>query len=133
MKTAFRIILTILVFFAAYYFIYWLPLSLLPAFHKIDYLPQIISLLIAIGLSVFIWKKTATAANSLAVQIIKGGIIVGAIGFIIGFIGPLIFGVGGNLGPLYGIFITGPFGFLIGLIGGAINWLVKSKRKVPVL
>ena len=57
-----------------------------------------------------------------------GGIITGSVGFVIGFIGPMIFS-DSNQGPLLGIFITGPLGFILGLFGGAIVWLFKTKNK----
>jgi hypothetical protein len=49
--------------------------------------------------------------------------ILGVIGFLGGFIGPLIFTPAANQGPLLGIFITGPLGVVIGAIVGAIKAL----------
>jgi hypothetical protein len=49
-----------------------------------------------------------------------GGIVVGGLGFIIGFFGPLLWAPDANQGPLLGIFITGPIGFVIGAVGGAV-------------
>jgi len=49
-----------------------------------------------------------------------GGIILGGIGFIIGFFGPLLWAPDSNQGPLPGIFVTGPIGFVIGAVGGAV-------------
>ncbi len=48
----------------------------------------------------------------------RWGVILGAIGFACGFVGPVIFAPEANQGPLLGIFITGPLGFLIGLAVG---------------
>jgi hypothetical protein len=45
------------------------------------------------------------------------GLTVGGIAFLIGFVGPMIFG-GGNQGPLLGIFYTGPIGTAVGLAWG---------------
>lgn len=47
----------------------------------------------------------------------KGGVMVGALSFALGFIGPLIVWPDGNLGPLLGILITGPLGFVGGALG----------------
>jgi len=47
-----------------------------------------------------------------------GGLMIGAIGFILGFFGPIIFAPDANQGSLLGILITGPLGFILGLIGG---------------
>ena len=46
--------------------------------------------------------------------VLRGGLVVGAVGFAIGFIGPLIWSPGANQGPLLGIFVTGPIGFVVG-------------------
>lgn len=59
-----------------------------------------------------------------------GGIVVGGVGFIIGFFGPLLWAPDANQGPLLGIFITGPIGFIVGAVAGAI--LGKSPRKRDV-
>jgi len=129
MKTLIRIISTFFSVVASYYFIYWVPFSLIPGARNIPAIPIIISLLIAVMIGIFIWKKTGAFSNSLSKYIIMGGIITGGIGFIIGFFGPIIFNPSANQGPLLGIFITGPAGFLIGLVGGGIYWRLKVKNK----
>ena len=45
---------------------------------------------------------------------------LGGIGFLAGFVGPIVFMPQANQGPLLGLFITGPGGFLLGLLLGAI-------------
>src|SRR6266404_2909751 len=50
----------------------------------------------------------------------KWGLIVGAIGFLGGFVGPIIFAPQSNQGPMLGIFITGPIGFAAGAIYGVV-------------
>ncbi len=45
-------------------------------------------------------------------------LIIGAIGLVGGYVGPLIVTPGANQGPLLGIFFTGPIGFVLGSIGG---------------
>ena len=44
-----------------------------------------------------------------------GGLLLGGIGFVAGFFGPIILTPGANQGPLLGIFITGPLGFILGV------------------
>lgn len=51
---------------------------------------------------------------------LRGGCLLGLIGFAGGFVGPLIFAPEANQGPLLGIFITGPLGFVAGLLLGAV-------------
>ncbi len=45
-------------------------------------------------------------------------LLLGGIGFALGFFGPMIFAPGANQGPLLGILITGPAGFFLGLAWG---------------
>jgi hypothetical protein len=56
---------------------------------------------------------------------VRGGLLLGAIGFAIGFFGPLIWSPDANQGPLLGIFVTGPIGLVI---GAALGWLYARMR-----
>lgn len=56
---------------------------------------------------------------------IRAGCLLGAIGFAVGFVGPMIFMPDANQGPLFGIFISGPLGFIVGLIGGGVVALLR--------
>lgn len=129
MNTAVRIILVFFSFVGSYFLIYWwLPLKFIPG----QLIPNAISLLSATGIGFLVWKKTKVVSGSLGKYIVLGGIIVGSISFLLGFIGPMIFTPSSNQGPMLGIFVTGPLGFLIGLIGGAIYWWIKiKKQKLP--
>lgn len=60
-----------------------------------------------------------------------GGVALGVIGFIGGFVGPLIFAPGANQGPLLGIIITGPLGFLAGFWLGAFYGFFRVRRSSP--
>jgi hypothetical protein len=53
----------------------------------------------------------------------RWAVILGVIGFLGGFIGPIIFTPGANQGPMLGIFITGPLGGVIGAVAGAVKAL----------
>lgn len=62
------------------------------------------------------------------VRILRVAFIVGAIGFSVGFFGPLIWAPDANQGPLLGIFYTGPLSFLLGIgIGVVLEMRRKSK------
>ena len=58
-----------------------------------------------------------------------GGVILGGIGFVDGFVGPMIFAPQANHGPMLGIFITGPLGFFLGVIIGCVVGVVRTKTK----
>ena len=52
-----------------------------------------------------------------------GGLALGALGFLAGFVGPMIFSPSNNMGPLYGV-ITGSAGFVVGtLVGTLYGWM----------
>ncbi|PBC11435.1 hypothetical protein [Mesorhizobium sp. WSM3859] len=59
---------------------------------------------------------------------LKWGVILGAIGFLGGFVGPVIFTPEANQGPLLGIFITGPLGFILGLMVGFVLRMLPERR-----
>ncbi|MBC2666237.1 hypothetical protein H7F51_11980 [Novosphingobium flavum] len=58
-------------------------------------------------------------------QGLRWGRNLGLIGFLGGFVGPVIFAPDANQGPMLGLFITGPLGFVLGFAGGAVAALVR--------
>lgn len=58
-----------------------------------------------------------------------GAAVVGTIGFLAGFFGPILFTPSSNQGPLLGIFITGPLGVIVGLLGGLVYAGVTQSKK----
>lgn len=59
--------------------------------------------------------------------ILLTAVILGAIGFVAGFFGPILLQPEANQGPLLGIFITGPLGFVLGL--GLGIWRVARRGR----
>jgi hypothetical protein len=53
-------------------------------------------------------------------------LFVGTVGFLIGFVGPMIFAPRANQGPMLGIFYTGPISFIAGLAWGL--WRAMRRR-----
>jgi hypothetical protein len=51
---------------------------------------------------------------------ISGALLLGGLGFVGGYFGPIVLTPEANQGPLLGIFVTGPLGFVIGGILGAL-------------
>lgn len=58
---------------------------------------------------------------------LRWGVVLGIVGFVGGFVGPIIFTPEANQGPLLGIFITGPLGFVVGLVVGFVLSLRPSR------
>lgn len=114
---------------AAFFFVFWLPFSLVLPPGRWQWILRIVGLLFCVVvMTLYTRRNTSSVFPGLVKCIFLGAVIAGLTGFAAGFFGPMIFEPGANQGPLLGIFITGPLGFLAGLIGGAIYWFVRLKR-----
>ena len=60
--------------------------------------------------------------------VLTWAIIFAVIGFIGGFVGPMILTPDANQGPMLGLFITGPLGFLSGAAIGTAIVMARSFR-----
>jgi len=58
-----------------------------------------------------------------------GALLIGGLGFVGGFFGPILLTPEANQGPLLGIFITGPLGVLVGGVLGAILAPALERRR----
>lgn len=67
-----------------------------------------------------VWIGMVEGSSSVAVMAGLGAVILGGLGFVAGFFGPMIFAPEANQGPLLGLFITGPAGVVVGAIAGAV-------------
>ena len=143
MRAIFRAGVTVIATVMSWYFVFWIAAGLLAAIlprHQPG--PITVTLAIAIAtvcaaaLARAVWRMTGSGAGtsaSIGGAMLRGALIVGVIGFLVGFVGPIVFTPGSNQGPLLGIFITGPLGLVIGAIAGAIRWRVnRSARNAPV-
>ncbi len=76
------------------------------------------------ALGYFLSGNSTTARCGLA-----GGLIVGGIAFLAGFIGPMIVRPDANQGPLLGIFFTGPLGFIVGAVAGMLFGRMRETQR----
>lgn len=125
MTYVFRQMAVLVVFLATYYFVYWVPFSFVPFLYQ-WWIPNILSLLCAIGVARYTWQRMDSMPAGLISSMLHSAITIGAIGFCAGFFGP----IEANQGPLLGIFITGPLGFLLGGVGGVVYWLSAKRTAV---
>ncbi|MBO9575852.1 MAG: hypothetical protein J7494_08965 [Sphingobium sp.] len=58
---------------------------------------------------------------------LRGGCLLGALGFLGGFLGPMILTPQANQGPMLGLFITGPLGFVAGLVIGGLVEIFRGR------
>lgn len=126
-----RVVLTCAAFVAAFFFTFWVPGSLITLGGSIEFamiFAMILALVVAYYVARFVWRRTESLTGGPFVTAGLGAAIVGAIGFIGGFFGPIIFAPDANQGPLLGLFITGPLGVVVGAIGGYIYGFSRSQR-----
>ena len=129
MLTIARFGLSFLVGVAAFYFVFWVPFSLVSFLPGYWLLATVGSLAVAIWAARYTWRRTSEARDGGVLAMTLGGaLVVGGIGFVGGFFGPMIFAPEANQGPLLGLFITGPLGFLLGGAGGFVYALVRRSR-----
>ena len=60
--------------------------------------------------------------------ILLPALVLGGLGFALGFFGPILFLPESNQGPLLGIFFTGPLGFALGLAIGSVRFHRARRR-----
>ena len=123
----FRLVLTGIVFIGVFFFMNMLIKVVLPIQVINDKMRPFLAFAIAIGVAKLIWIPTERVKATIATYGIIGAMVVGSIGFIGGFVGPIILRPDSPQGPLLGIFFTGPIGFIVGLVGGIIYGLRKDK------
>ncbi|HVY70907.1 MAG TPA: hypothetical protein VHH73_13325 [Verrucomicrobiae bacterium] len=59
---------------------------------------------------------------------VAGGLIFFAIGFALGFLGPMMLKPQANQGPLLGIFFTGPLSFPLGAVAGLAYERIRGRN-----
>ena len=119
-----RVLVSLVAAISSYYFIYWVPF----AFFENPYWVRIlVSLLLAQAVGWFVWCSTAATNAGIGRSVLSGALILGGLGFAVGFFGPIILNPEANQGPLLGLFFTGPLGFVVGGIGGFVLWLKRQR------
>jgi hypothetical protein len=120
-----RLALSVAAFFGAWLLMFFLSLMLLP--ESLHWLQPFVALGFAIWAARKVWRQLEdVAATGLPVFVGMGALVLGGLGFVLGFFGPMVFAPEANQGPMLGIFITGPGGAVIGAVAG---WLVWLKRR----
>ncbi len=85
-------------------------------------LPYLVDILLALPGAVFaaksIWRSASGETIGMGFSVVAGSLIVGAVGFVIGFLGPMLMIIETTQGPLLGVLITGPIGLVLGALAG---------------
>ncbi|WP_376690612.1 hypothetical protein [Wenzhouxiangella sp. EGI_FJ10409] len=128
MNNTIRILVTAFAAVAVYFLAYWLPL-LLVAWEGYLWLAPFVALLCAIAAGRYVWRSLGPeGAGGPLPSMLIGASVLGGLGFVIGFFGPLILAPEANQGPLLGIFITGPLGIVLGAVAGFFYGLRRGGR-----
>ena len=130
MKPVLRSLIAAVASFAAFYYVYWVPIAIF--LETTDRPSQGIwmrllgSLLVAVLVALYTWRNGSLAPQGPLSSMIVGALVTGAVAFAAGFYGPIIFDPGSQ-GPLLGI-VIGPLGFLAGAISGLIYWVLWGRK-----
>jgi len=127
MRIVVKAIVAAVVFLAVYFFSFWVIFAqVIP-----DNMPWLMmggALAAATAAAWWAWRKTGAAEHGVLATAVTWALVLGAIGFCVGFFGPLIFAPDANQGPLLGIFITGPLGFVLGGVAGLVYALWRKRK-----
>lgn len=113
-----RRVFAVLAFFGTF-FVVWMLMLVMP-FGDQAWIGSVVALAASAYVSRTVWNGTAEGSTPVAVMAGLGAAILGGLGFVAGFFGPMILAPQANQGPLLGLFITGPAGVVIGAIAGAL-------------
>ncbi len=127
MLTLVRIVLGLAGLAAGWFFSYWVY------FVRFDiagsaFLGRGAPVLVGLAVAAVIVAGTAHLRHGFLSAIVLGALLLGSIGFVLGFFGPMIIDPEANQGPLLGLLITGPGGFLLGGPLGALWWWWRRER-----
>ncbi|MEX2530015.1 MAG: hypothetical protein WD960_04515 [Gemmatimonadota bacterium] len=90
--------------------------------------PIVVAIVIVALLALLLMFGTSGPAARIARRIFGPALLLGGLGFVLGFFGPMILAPDANQGPMLGIFITGPMGFVLGLGIGVVRELMDRAR-----
>jgi hypothetical protein len=123
MSNAGRAFLAVVTFLGAFVFS-WLVLRLFLPFGGIEWLGNLLALVIAGVAARYAWVGAEHGLPRSGYAGI-GAVTLGVTGFVLGFFGPMLLAPDANQGPMLGIFITGPGGALLGVV---LGWLYGVKQ-----
>ena len=106
---------------AVFFFTFWIGGALL----SIVGLPDWVIVGVAPVAALVVGRFAYRGGDGFVREVAMGAVVVGTIGFVAGFFGPMILAPGANQGPLLGLFITGPLGVIAGAVGGAVRWTMR--------
>lgn len=124
MKPILRICAALATGVATLYFVFWLSILFPVPVSRVPVVRITVALACALLAARYIWKRGdgTSSSRGLVESVVAGALVTGVVGFVIGFVGPMIVAPDANQGPMLGIFITGPLGVVLGALGGGSYW-----------
>lgn len=93
-------------------------------------LPDWVNVTMALTCSVLVgwycWKLVAGEKLGMGVSMLCGALMLGGLGFIFGFLGPMVLNKDTSQATLLGIFVMAPIG---ALLGGIVGYVVASSQR----
>lgn len=126
MKRGTRALALVFVVPATFYFVFWVS-SLVSAPGTVPWVSLIAATLCALLVAWYVWQRAKSSKPSVVSSALLGAILIGTIGFLAGFIGPMLSSSGAQ-GPMLGIFVTGPAGIIVGAVLGAFFGLKRRRE-----
>lgn len=123
-----RIVLGLVGLVAGWFFSYWIYFA---QFDNGDspFMGRGAPFLVGVAVAAVIVAGSERLHHGFLSSSILGALLLGSLGFVLGFFGPMILDPHGNQGPLLGLLITGPGGVLLGGPLGALWWWARHRWK----
>jgi hypothetical protein len=84
--------------------------------------------LVGLVVAALILAATENLRHGFITATVLGAVLLGIIGFVLGFLVPVFIDPEASQGQLLGLLLTGPGGFLLGGPLGALWWLLQRRR-----
>jgi hypothetical protein len=98
-RILFRVALSGIAALATFYFVYWIPFSLLFPHDDFGWFRNIGSLTPSVIVGWYLWSQTGSLSKGLYKSAMIGAVVAGSLGFAAGFFGPMVFDPSANQGP----------------------------------
>lgn len=128
MNIAGRVLAVLFVVPAIFYLVYWLPFAFVPS-GNYRWVASIVALGCALACGWYVWRAIGLGGRGVVPTAFLWATVMGAVAFLGGFLGPMLFAPSANQGPMLGIFITGPLGFVAGGVAGAICAVSRNRKQ----
>jgi hypothetical protein len=124
MSKLLRILLVLYIAAVAYYFAHWFIRDSFSLF-----LSEAIAVIVSLAIGWHLWRYTSKiiSEKGLVSSIVYGAIILGAIGFLVSFVWPVISSSGVIQAPVVGLLFVTPISAITGGVLGVYLWAYRQR------